>query len=35
MGYFKNGKKDGEGDIYDKDGKIINTGVWVQDKFIS
>ena len=35
IGFFKNGKKDGEGDLYDKEGNIIKSGVWIQDKFIS
>ena len=35
IGEFKNGKKDGEGNIYDKNGKLVKTGIWIQDKYIN
>ena len=35
IGEFKNGKKEGEGSLYDKEGNIINSGIWVQDKFVN
>ena len=34
IGYFQNGKKNGEGKIINKSGKIIQAGFWKMDKFL-
>jgi hypothetical protein len=33
-GYFINGKKEGQGTLYAKDGKIIYSGIWKNDEFV-
>ena len=33
LGEFLSGKKNGVGKLYNKDGKLIQTGIWKNDKF--
>lgn len=35
IGDFKAGKREGQGTLYDDNSKILNTGLWKEDKFIS
>ena len=34
VGFFKNGKKNGFGKIYDKNGKVYKSGYWNNDKYL-
>ena len=35
VGVFINGKKNGNGILYDKNGNIIKSGVWESNEFVS
>ena len=35
IGMFINGKKNGNGILYDKNGNIIKSGVWESNEFVS
>ena len=34
IGVFEGGKKNGEGKLFDKSGKVIKEGIWKKDIFI-
>ena len=34
VGYFQNGKKSGKGKVFDKDGNVIISGYWKNDKYL-
>ena len=33
VGYFQNGKKSGKGKVFDKDGNVVISGYWKNDKY--